>query len=398
MKPLAGYVLLDLTHMVSGPYGTMLLADLGVRTIKIEPPGAGEATRSLLASDPENSLHGMGAYFLTLNRNKESICIDLKQSAGLSLFYDLVKRADVVFENFSPTVTKRLRIDHETLEKLNPRIITCSISGFGHQGPLCDRPSFDMIAQGLGGGMSITGLADGVPMRFGVPIGDLGGGLFGAIGVLTAILARQQTSRGQHVDISMQDCQISLLNYMATMFSLSGKNPVPLGNGHAVHVPYNAFRTTTRYLMICCVLDHFWDAIAEILQLDDLRIDRYARQPGRFADKEMIERRVQAVLETQSCEHWLAVLQGRVPCAPVNDFAHALNDPQVRARNMVVAVEHPAGGSVEMPGNPVKMSETPAEEFSSPPLVGQNTDAVLHEFLKLSEPQIAALRASGVIG
>lgn len=398
MKPLASYVLLDLTHMLSGPYGTMLLADLGVRTIKVEPPGAGEATRSLLASDPENSLHGMGAYFFTLNRNKESICIDLKQPAGRSLFYDLVKRADVLVENFSPTVTKRLGIDHETLEKINPRIITCSISGFGHQGPHCDRPSFDMIAQGLGGGMSITGLAGGEPMRCGIPIGDLGGGLFGAIGVLTALLARQQTGRGQHIDISMQDCQISLLNYMAAMFSLSGKNPVPLGNGHGVHVPYNTFRTTTRHLIICCILDHFWDALAEILQLDDLRVDRYARQLGRFADKDIIERRLQTVLETQSCEHWLAMLQGRVPCAPVNDFAHALNDPQVRARKMVVAVEHPNGGSVEIPGNPVKMSQTPAEEFSPPPLAGQNTDAVLQEFLKLSEPQIAALRANGVLG
>lgn len=398
MKPFAGYVLLDLTHMLSGPYGTMLLADLGVRTIKIEPPGAGEATRGLLASDPENSLHGMGAYFLALNRNKESVCIDLKQSAGLSLFHDLVKRADIVFENFSPTVTKRLSIDHETLEKLNPRIITCSVSGFGHHGPHCDRPAFDMVAQGLGGGMSITGPPDGEPMRSGIPIGDLCGGLFGVIGVLTALLAREQTGRGQHIDISMQDCQISLLSYMATMFGLSGKNPVSLGNGHAVHVPYNTFRTTTRHLIICCLLDHSWEALAEILQLDDLRGDRHARQPARLADKEMIEERVQSVLETQSCEHWLALLEERVPCAPVNDFEHALNDVQVRARNMIVAVEHPSGGSVEMPGNPVKMSGMPAEEFSPPPLVGQNTDAVLHEFLKLSERQIAALRASGVIG
>lgn len=397
MKPLTGYLALDLTHMLSGPYGTMQLADLGIRTIKIEPPGSGDATRSLLASDPNNSLHGMGAYFLALNRNKESVCIDLKQPAGLSLFYDLVKKADIVYDNFSPKVTKRLGIDHETLQKLNPGIITCSITGFGQQGPHCDRPAFDMVVQGLSGGMSITGPIDGEPLRSGIPIGDLSGGLFGVIGVLTALLARERTGLGQHIDISMQDCQISLLSYMVTMFSLSGKNPVPLGNGHAIHVPYNAFRTTTRHLIICCVFDHFWDALAELLELSDLRGERYAGQPARLADKEMIERRVQSVLETQCCEHWLALLEGRVPCAPVNDFENALNDPQIRARNMIVSVEHPDGGSVEIPGNPVKMSGMPVEEFSSPPLIGQSTDAVLHEFLNLSGPQISALKSSGVI-
>jgi crotonobetainyl-CoA:carnitine CoA-transferase CaiB-like acyl-CoA transferase len=398
VKPLCAYVLLDLTHMLAGPYGAMILADLGMQTIKIEPPITGDATRRLLARDPDNSLNGMGAYSLTLNRNKQSVGIDLKCREGVQIFQDLVAAADVVFENFSPGVTKRLGIDHERLAAINARIITCSVSGFGQDGPDPNRPAFDMIAQGLGGGMSITGGGDGGPMRAGVPIGDLGGGVFGAIGVLSALLAREQTGRGQHVDISMLDCQISLLSYMATMFSLSGRNPAQMGNGHPVHAPYNAFRTKTRHINICCILDHFWDALAETLKLDDLRTEQFARQPGRLPAKAMIEARVQAVLELETCEHWLQLLRGRVPCGAVNDFAHALNDPQVRARNMVVTVAHPAGGTVEMPGNPIKMSDTPAEDFAPPPLVGQDTERVLTELLGYSGEKIAKLRAQGAIG
>lgn len=397
MRPLSRYVLLDLTHMLSGPYGTMLLADLGMRTIKIEPPLTGDSTRRLLEGDPHHSLHGMGAYSLTLNRNKESVGLNLKHPDGVQVFHDLVRIADVVFENFTPGVTKRLGIDHATLSAINPRIITCSVSGFGHSGPEPDRPAFDMIAQGLGGGMSITGVNANEPMRAGIPIGDLGGGLFGAVGVLSALLAREQTGRGQWIDISMLDCQVSLLNYMATMYALSGRNPKPLGNSHPIHVPYNTFRTKTRHINICCILDHFWDALAEILELDDLRTERYARQPNRLADKELVEARVQAVLETESCEHWLEQFRGRVPCGAVNDLEHALNDVQVRARNMVASVDHPLGGSVEMPGNPIKLSETPAEEFNPPPLVGQDTEPVLTELLRYPADKLAALRAEKVI-
>lgn len=198
---------LDLTHMLSGPYGTMLLADMGARTIKIEPPGTGEGTRRLLEKDPEYSREGMGAYYLTLNRNKESVCVDLKSAEGRLVFLDLVRKADVVFDNFSVGVTQRLGIDHGSLSAVNPRIITCSVTGFGQTGPQTQHSAFDQVVQAMGGGMSITGTPETGPIRSGIPMGDLGGGMFGAMGVLAALVERNHTGKGQHVDISMLDTQ-----------------------------------------------------------------------------------------------------------------------------------------------------------------------------------------------
>lgn len=391
--------MLDLTHMLSGPYGTMLLADLGAQTIKVEPPGKGEGTRRLLAQDRENSVEGMGAYFLTLNRNKRSVCIDLKKPEGREVMYQLVEKADVVFDNFSAGVTARLGLDHEALAKINPRIITCTVTGFGEAGPDPNRPAFDMVAQGMGGGMSITGEIGGRPLRAGIPIGDLGGGMFGALGVLAALHAREQTGRGQHVDISMLDGQISLLNYMATMYFLSGKNPSALGNGHFVHVPYDTFATKTRHLILAIITDNFWQALAEILGNPGLQKEEFKTQPGRWAKRDFINQRVQEILETETCEHWLKVLrEARIPCAPVNDFEHAFADPQVLARNMVIEIQHPSGRQVRMPGNPVKLSDTNEESYSPPPLVGQHTDEVLRDLLKLEEADIAAMRKQGVVG
>lgn len=399
MRPLQDVVVLDLTHMLSGPYGTMLLADLGAQTIKIEPPKVGEGTRKLLAQDPENSVNGMGAYFLTLNRNKRSICVDLKSEKGRELVHQLVKKVDVVFDNFSRGVTTRLGLDHDTLSAINPRIVTCSVTGFGETGPAPDRPAFDMVAQGMGGGMSITGEENGGPMRAGIPIGDLGGGAFGALGVLAALHARTITGRGQHVDISMLDVQVSLLNYMATMYFLSGKNPSPLGNGHFVHVPYDVYPTKTRSLIIAVITDNFWKALVDLLQVDALKSAKYDHQPGRLADKDFITKTLQAAFAQESCEYWLGKLNSsRIPCAPVNQFEHAVTDPQIVARNMIVTVKHPEGRKVQMPGNPVKLSETNDDIFTSPPLLGADTDDVLRNLAGLDEQEIAELRFSGVIG
>ena len=397
VKPLSDTLVIDLTHMLSGPYCTMILADLGARTIKVEPL-QGEGTRKLLASSPENSFKGMGAYFLTLNRNKESIGIDLKQPAGLALFYELVKHADIVVNNFGPGVPQRLGIDFDTLSKYNPRIITCSITGFGEKGPAANRPAFDQVAQGMGGGMSITGLPGGEPLRAGIPIGDLGGGVFGVIGVLAALNARHTTGRGQHVDISMLDAQISLLNYMATMYLLSGTNPTALGNSHFVHVPYDTFRTKDRWLIIAVVADSGWTGLAAALDAEDIKNPEFSGQPGRWKHRDFIMKRIQEILLTQPCDYWIDLLsRHKVPCAPVNDFEHALNDPQICARNMVVEVDHPDGGRVKMPGNPVKLSDTPAESFSAPPLLGQQSDAIL-KMLGKSPAEVAALRSAGIVG
>lgn len=398
MRPLDNVIILDFTHMLSGPYGTMLLADLGARTIKIEPVKTGEGTRKLLAKDPDHSIEGMGAYFLTLARNKQSVAVDLKTEEGRALVYDLVQKADIVVDNYSRGVTGRLGIDHETLSAINPRIITCSVTGFGETGPNPDRPAFDLVAQGIGGGMSLTGEAGGTPLRAGIPIGDLGGGLFAAIGILAALNQRNLTGQGQHIDISMLDCQLSMLNYMATMQSLSGREPGRSGNGHFVHVPYNTYRTRTRHVILAVITDQFWQRLVDILDAPDLRRDAYLTQPGRWADREVINARLQEILETESCEHWLARFGNQIPCAPVNDIAHAMADEQIRGRGMVVEVAHPSGRRVEMPGNPVKMSGMTDEVYTPPPLLGTHTDEVLEELLGLGAEARCALRARGVIG
>jgi len=399
MKALSDLIVLDLTHMLSGPFGGMLLADLGARTIKVEPPGKGELTRGLLAKDPKNSLNGMGAYFLTLNRNKESMCIDLKSEDGLALFYELVKKADIVLSNFSPGVTERLKIDYDVLSKVNERIITCSVTGFGESGPAFKRPAFDMVAQGYGGGMSITGQEGAPPTRAGIPIGDLGGGMFSAVGMLAALHARERSGHGQHIDISMQDCQISLINYMATMYYLSGDVPGAIGNAHFVHVPYNTYPTKDLWLIIAIITNETWARFRDMMGIEELKDDAFDLQPGRLKAKDFIEEKISARLKEESCDFWLQKLaEVKIPCAPVNDLEHALNDVQVQARNMVVTVAHPEGGEVKMTGNPVKMSASDEDTYAPPPLLGQHTDDVLRDFLGKSESDIAALRATGTVG
>lgn len=397
-KPLAGIRLIDLTHMLSGPYAGMILADLGADTVKVEPPGSGEGTRRLLETDPANSIGGMGAYFFTLNRNKRSVAIDLKSDAGRAVFYRLVAGADVVLDNFSADVTKRLQIDYEHLRQHNQRIITCSISGFGSDGPHYRRPAFDQIVQGLGGGMSITGSGPGEFVRAGIPIGDLGGGMFAVMGIQAALLARERTGVGQHVDISMLDVQVSLLNYMATMHSLSGEIPGPIGNGHFVHTPYNTFATADDTIIIAVIGDTFWPALVELLEIDALRDTQFATAPARLAQQAHIEALIAKRLRGNSAAHWLAKLEAaRIPCARVNNIAQALTDPQVRHRNMVVNVNHPQGGSAEVPGNPIKLSGNSEESFTPPPLLGADTRDVLAHWAGMDAQEIDAALAAGSV-
>ena len=397
MKALNGIRVLDLTHMLSGPYAGMMLADLGAETIKVEPPVTGEGTRRILEKDPNNSLNGLGAYFITLNRNKKSVTLNLKSEKGLEIFYELVKTADVVLSNFSVGVTERLKIDHEHLSKINPRIITCNITGFGEDGPGRDRTSLDLVAQAMSGLMSLTGQPESPPMRAGIPIGDIGGGLMGTIGVLSALVAREQTGRGQHVDISMLDAQVSLLNYIVTMHFLSGVTPNRVGNGHMVHVPYDAFQCSDGHIVITVIIDDFWERLLRVIPADDLDTDENRFQPGRLKNKEVINQRLNEIFMTDTREYWIEKLQAaRIPCAPVNDIAQALRDEQVLFRNMVVDVDHPLGGSTKIPGNPIKLSDTYEETFTPPPMLGQHNEEVF-SMLGMTLEEIEALQRDGVI-
>lgn len=398
MKPLNGVKVIDLTHMLAGPYAGMVLADLGAEVVKVEPLGSGEMTRGLLKNDPNYSFKNFGAYFLTLNRNKKSVSIDLKNKKGLEVFYDLVRSADVVLNNFSAGVVTKLKIDFENLSSINPKIITCSITGFGETGPHSTRPAYDQIVQAYSGGMSITGKDAKSPTRAGIPIGDLGSGLYSVIGILSALYSREKTQKGQHIDLSLLDVQISLLTYMATMQTLSGIDPEPIGNAHFVHVPYNSFTTSDGFVVIAVITDEFWQSLKSVVKVGTLDDSKFDSSIGRLKNQAFIENELNKVLSTQTSDYWIDKLnKEKVPCAPINKFSDALNDEQVKHRNMIVEVEHPDGGFVKMPGNPVKMSYTNEESYSSPPHLGTNTREILKNWSKYQDDEIESLEKEKII-
>ena len=398
MKPLNGLKVIDLTHMLAGPYAGMVLADLGAEVVKVEPLNTGEMTRGLLKNDPNYSFKNFGAYFLTLNRNKKSVSIDLKNEKGLDVFYDLVRSADIVLNNFSAGVVKKLQIDFEHLSKVNPKIITCSITGFGETGPHSNRPAYDQIVQAYSGGMSITGSDTNHPTRAGIPIGDLGSGLYSVISILSAVISRDRSNKGQHIDLSLLDVQISLLTYMATMQTLSGIDPEPIGNAHFVHVPYNSFTTSNGFVVIAVITNEFWLSLLDIVDIEELRSDKFSDQPGRLKNQAYIEELLNEKLSENTSEYWIDKLNAsKVPCAPINSFSKALSDDQVIHRNMVVEVEHPDGGKVLMPGNPVKLSLDNEDTYSPPPHLGQHTSDTLKSWANYSEKEIDLLIKEGII-
>tara|TARA_Y100000766_G_scaffold141597_1_gene121707 strand:- start:1707 stop:2915 length:1209 start_codon:yes stop_codon:yes gene_type:complete len=398
MKPLNGIKVIDLTHMLAGPYAGMVIADLGAEVVKVEPLAPGEMTRGLLQSDPNFSFKNFGAYFLTLNRNKKSVSLDLKSDQGLNVFYDLVKSADVVLNNFSAGVVKKLKIDFDSLKSINPLIITCSITGFGETGPHSSRPAYDQIVQAYSGGMSVTGPDAETPTRAGIPIGDLGSGLYSVIGILSALLSREQTNMGQHIDMSLLDVQISLLTYMATMQTLSDIDPEPIGNAHFVHVPYNSFTTQNGFVVIAVITDAFWEALLNVVNVDSLRDAKFSKSVDRLKNQEFIEAELNKILSTKPSEFWIKALNdAKVPCGPINTFSQALSDEQVIHRNMVVEVEHPDGGKVKMPGNPVKLSYTNEDSYTPPPHLGKNTKEILKEWAGYDEIKIQTLIDKNIV-
>ena len=398
MKPLQGIKVIDLTHMLAGPYAGMVIADLGAEVVKVEPLSPGEMTRGLLQSDPNYSFKNFGAYFLTLNRNKKSVSLDLKSDHGLNVFYDLVKSADVVLNNFSAGVVKKLKIDFDSLKSINPRIITCSITGFGETGPHSSRPAYDQIVQAYSGGMSVTGPDAETPTRAGIPIGDLGSGLYSVIGILSALLSREQTNMGQHIDMSLLDVQISLLTYMATMQTLSNIDPEPIGNAHFVHVPYNSFTTKNGFVVIAVITDAFWEALLDVVNIDSLRDPKFSKSVDRLKNQEFIESELNKILSQKTSEFWIEALNdAKVPCGPINTFSQALTDEQVIHRNMMVEVEHPDGGKVKMPGNPVKLSYTNEDSYTPPPHLGKNTKEILKEWAGYDEMKIKSLIDKNIV-
>lgn len=387
--PLEDVVVLDLTRVVSGPFGTQLLSDLGARVIKVETPVTGDETRQLGPRVASES-----AMFLGLNRGKESIVIDLHTAGGRDVLGDLVRRADVVIENFRPGVSARLGVDYPSLAKLNARVIACSISGYGQDGPGADRPAYDVIIQALGGGMSLTGEAGRPPVRMGLPIADLSGGLFAVIGVLSALHDRERTGRGQYVDIALLDCHVSLLSYFASYYLLAGEVTRAVGSGHPSAEPYGAFPTADGHVVIAVYNESFWPKLCTALDLPDLADDpRFASNRDRVRNRIELRRILAEVMTRRETSHWVtAFTAAGVPTAAINSIDKALEDVQVRHRDMIIEVEHPKCGLLRLPGNPVKMSEHPTRPAAPPPGLGEHGELILREFLGYSRERIDALR------
>ncbi|MBW3632469.1 MAG: CoA transferase [Chloroflexi bacterium] len=391
---LDGFRVLDLSRILSGPYCTMVLADFGAEVIKVERPGTGDDTR---AWGPP-FVDGESAYYLSINRNKQSITIDLGQARGREIVYALARVSDVVIENFRPGTADRIGVGYERLREENPRIVYCSISGFGQEGPYRDRPGYDALAQAMSGMMSITGDPNGPPMKHGMSIADIGAGMWAALSIVTALLARERTDEGQFIDISLLDAQMSWLTYAAGNYFATAENPARYGSAHPSIVPYQPFATADGYLMLAVGNDRLWRQFCETVDRPDLRTQPgYATSAERVVNRDAVIAVVAEIIRGRTTSEWMRVLEeAGIPAGPINTVAQALTDPHVLDREMVVTLDHPTAGSVSMTGNPAKFSATPAEMRSAPPLLGQHTDEILLS-LDYTESDIAELRAQGVV-
>jgi crotonobetainyl-CoA:carnitine CoA-transferase CaiB-like acyl-CoA transferase len=394
-SPLDGITVLDLTRVLSGPYCTMLLADMGARVIKVEQPGRGDDTR---AWGPP-FVGGESAYFLSINRNKESITLDFKRPEGRALLEALVAKADVLVENFRPGTLARQGLDYASLAAAHPALVYCSISGFGQNGPKRDRPGYDAVVQAEGGLMSVTGAADGPAYRLGVAIADLVAGLLAAQGVTLALFARTRTGRGQHVDISMLDGVAALLSYQAGIFFATGDAPHRMGNRHPTIVPYETFAASDGEFVLAVGNDDQFRRFCAVAGSTALAADeRFATNPARVRNYGVLRPLLADALRHRTRAEWIDLLTGAgVPCGSVRDVREVLTDPHLDARRMIEVVEHAAAGTIRVLGVPIKLSDTPGRVRTAPPTLGQHTGAVLHGDLGVSEQDIETLRGSGVI-
>jgi CoA:oxalate CoA-transferase len=392
--PLEGVRILELGQIIAGTYGGQLLSDLGAEVIKIETP-QGDLGR-IPSVGPYK---GLSALFLTFNRNKKSIVIDLKSEDGRKVFYDLVKVSDVVIDNFRPGVLERLKIDYATLSGVNPRIIQCSVTGFGSEGAYKDYPALDLVIQAISGHMAITGEPGRPPARVGVPLADLSGGFFSSQGILAALYDRERSGKGRKVELSMFDAMLNLLSYIGTIWLTKGELPKPPGSAHEYSVPWQAFQASDGYLVVATRQEIFWRKLCEALGQPALADDpRYATNPARVENRDTLIPRLEAIFRTRTAADWLKQLRAaEVPAAPVNNLDAAFAEPPVAARQMIVEYDHPEVGKVRLPGNPIKMSGMEGTISNPAPRIGEHTDAVLGELLKLTAEQIAALRARGAI-
>jgi crotonobetainyl-CoA:carnitine CoA-transferase CaiB-like acyl-CoA transferase len=392
MPPLDGITVLDLTRVLSGPYCTMLLGDMGARVIKIEQPGKGDDTRQW--GPP--FLEGESTYFLSINRNKESVTLDFKKPEGRAILDRLLGTCDIVIENFRPGTLAKLGLDYASVSAAHPRLLYCSISGFGQTGPRRHEPGYDAVMQAEGGLMSITGAADGPPYRLGVAIADIVTGMFAAQGISFALFARERTGRGQFVDIAMLDSVAALLSYQAAIYFATGTAPGRMGNRHPTIVPYETFAASDGEFVLAVGNDGQWRKFCDVagLAFDE----RFATNRQRVTQYEELRPRIAERVRAHPREYWITRLtEAGVPCGSVRDLHEVFTDPQLTAREMIATLDHATIGALRLLGVPVKLSDTPASVRSAPPTLGQHTDSVLLDDLGMTREAIASLRARGIV-
>jgi crotonobetainyl-CoA:carnitine CoA-transferase CaiB-like acyl-CoA transferase len=393
--PLDGFTVLDFTRVLSGPYCTMLLADMGARVIKLEQPGRGDDTR---AWGPP-FVNGESAYFLSINRNKESLTLDLKHPSAGQVLDPLLQQADVLVENFRPGTMERLGLGYDSIARRCPRLVYCSISGFGQTGPRRAEPGYDAVIQGEAGLMSITGAPDGPPFRLGVAIADIVSGMFAAQGIAMALLARVRTGRGQRVDVGMLDATAALLTYQAGIYFATGATPGRMGNRHPTIVPYETFPAADGEFVVAVGNDEQWRRFCRIIGAATLSDDeRFATNRDRVSHYDELRPLLVDRLRSRRRDEWVGDLKAAgVPCGSVREVAEVLEDPHLDARRMIETVDHVSAGAIRVLGVPIKLSDTPGAVRSAPPALGQHTDRVLRDDCGLTTSEIDALRVSRVI-
>lgn len=392
--PLSGVKIIDLTRVLSGPFATQVLADLGAEIIKIESPDGGDITRSY-APFREGESH----YFIGINRHKKSVVIDLRQSEGADLVRKLVAKADVLVENFRPGVMKKLGLDYATLATINPRLVYCAISGFGLSGPLRDAPSFDVVTQALTGAMSINGERGGEATKLGIPLGDMVGGTFGPASILAALYEREKTGVGRLIDVSLYDGLLGMLAYFPQLAWFNGKDPGPVGTSHVNIVPYGTFPTRDGRVIVACLTEAFWKNLCDAVSLPELvRDPRFVSMPQRLKHRDALEAILDERMRQFSTQEMLALLdQHDVPNGPVLGIIEALHHPHAIAREMVVLVQHATLGSIPVVGRPVKFPGAAQCPLRAPPTLGEHTDSVLRGELGVDDEQLEKLRAGKIV-
>jgi len=390
---LAGVRVLDVTQVMAGPYCAMLLADLGANVVKIEPP-SGDSTRQMPGAVGSDS-----PSFNAVNRGKRSIVVNLKAREGREIFLRLAAASDILIENYRPGVMAALGLDYAAVSALNARIIYTSISGYGQTGPHAHKGGFDLVAQGVSGIMSITGEPGGAPVKAGVPLTDLGAGLFALVGILAALHARERTGLGQHVDTSLVDAGVALSVWEATEFFSGRGVPAALGSAHRMNAPYQAIRCADGYITIGAANERLFRRLCDVLGHPEwAAMPEFADNASRVRNRAALAELIESVLRDRPCAHWLALFEANdFPCGPINDYAAVFADPQVQAREMVVNVDHPTLGTVQALGSPIKMSATPPDPSRRAPLLGEHTDEVLVQ-AGFSQDEIDRLRSAGAIG